>query len=68
MDETSLSYRNGLLEDLKDPREAATYLNAALEKPFIPKALFTFFPLFASSFFIFFNEIFCCRFAYDFSN
>lgn len=31
MNETSISYIIGLLEDLKDPRETATYLNAALE-------------------------------------
>ena len=28
---TSISYRDGLLKDLKDPGEAAAYLNAALE-------------------------------------
>ena len=28
---TSIGYRNGLLKDLKDPGEAAAYLNAALE-------------------------------------
>ena len=28
---TSISYRDGLLNDLKDPAEAAAYLNAALE-------------------------------------
>ena len=31
MRKTSISYREGLLEDLKDPIEAAAYLNAALE-------------------------------------
>ena len=31
MIETSTSYRNGLLKDLKDTGEAAAYLNAALE-------------------------------------
>lgn len=31
MSKTSISYRDGLLKDLKDPEEAAAYLNAALE-------------------------------------
>ena len=31
MSKTSISYRNGLLKDLKDNGEAAAYLNAALE-------------------------------------
>jgi probable addiction module antidote protein len=31
MSKNSISYRNGLLKDLKDPGEAAAYLNAALE-------------------------------------
>jgi probable addiction module antidote protein len=31
MSKTSISYKDGLLEDLKDPKEAAAYLNAALE-------------------------------------
>ena len=31
MSKTSISYKNGLLKDLKNPGEAAAYLNAALE-------------------------------------
>jgi probable addiction module antidote protein len=31
MNKTTTSYRTGLLKDLADPREAAAYLNAALE-------------------------------------
>ncbi len=31
MSKTSISCRNGRLKDLKDPGEAAAYLNAALE-------------------------------------
>lgn len=31
MSKISISYREGLLKDLKDPKEAAAYLNAALE-------------------------------------
>jgi probable addiction module antidote protein len=31
MSKTSISYRNGLLKDLKDPGEAVAYINAALE-------------------------------------
>jgi probable addiction module antidote protein len=31
MSKSSISYRNGLLKDLKDTGEAAAYLNAALE-------------------------------------
>ena len=31
MSKTSINYRNGLLKNLKDTKEAAAYLNAALE-------------------------------------
>ena len=33
MPKRTSDYRESLLEDLKDPREAACYLNAALEEP-----------------------------------
>ena len=32
MRKTSVSYREGLLEDLRNPQEAAAHLNAALEE------------------------------------